>query len=134
MSGEPSARPLSGCRRQLGERRPGGQVALGLRQRLQRLVRRADVGRPVGPAPLALGVRLRVREQARVMAVQVPRWDLAVEAAQARGVRPSDPPAAERLRITRPFSLSARALSLLGCGRDLVNSATRVFSTSAATR
>ena len=56
-----------------------------------------------------------------------------MEAAQAPGMRPSDLPATERLQVTRPFLLSAKALSLLGRRRDLVNSATRGFSGSAAT-
>ena len=56
-----------------------------------------------------------------------------MEAAQARGVRPSDLPATERLRVTLPFLLSAKALSLLGHRRDLVNSGTHGFSSGAAT-
>ena len=42
-----------------------------------------------------------------------------MEAAQAPGMRPKDLPVTERLRITLPFLLSARALSLLGRGARL---------------
>ena len=75
---------------------PGAQIARNLRQRSQRLAGRADVGRPVHLAPLALGVRLHVREQARSVVVQVVRPDLAMESVHGWR-RPRDVPDAEPL-------------------------------------
>ena len=81
---------------QRGEGQPRALVGRDLRQLSQRLVRRADVGRPVHLAPLALGVRLHVREQARSVVVQVVHPALAVESIHAWR-KPRDVPGAEHL-------------------------------------
>ena len=94
----------------------------GVGQRLELLVGSHDVGVGVAFADAALGVDDFDGEETGAVEVQVGERTCCVKALTRSAYRLGMWPYPRYLRMTEPFLLSTRALSLLRRGRDLVNS------------
>ena len=109
-------------------------MGLPLVERPQLFVRRAVVFEPIAAPPLAVVGHLYPRKPAGTMVVQVGVEIGRVEALQLGGMLGGDRFVSMCLRTTAPFLPSTKALSVLRCARDLVNSPTSSLFNSFSTR